>query len=166
MGGNLEIEILDTNTVPLPAFRVQLEALAGPETKIVLGQREAPIGRYTEQLLENIEATPQLGRHLADGIRANVVSREANVRAIVQKVDLGEADAGVVYSSNASLVGAGVTVLELPEPINVTAYYPIAALTRESKSAAFLDFVLSEPGQKILRSYGFGPPLEAEGDTP
>ncbi len=164
--GNLDIATLDTNTMQQPAFRIQLEALARPETKIVLGQGEVPIGRYTEKLLENIEAAPHLGQQMANGLRANVVSREANVRAIVQKVNLGEADAGVVYSSNASLTAAGVSILELPEPINVTAHYPIAALTRKSESAAFLDFVLSESGQKILRSYGFGPPLEAGGDTP
>ena len=99
--GNLDIATLDTNTMQQPAFRIQLEALARPETKIVLGQGEVPIGRYTEKLLENIEAAPHLGQQMAKGLRANVVSREANVRAIVQKVNLGEADAGVVYSSNA-----------------------------------------------------------------
>ncbi len=164
--GNLDIATLDTNTMPQPAFRIQLEALSRPETKIVLGQGEVPIGRYTEKLLENIEAAPHLGQQMAKGLRANVVSREANVRAIVQKVNLGEVDAGVVYSSNASLTAAGVSILELPEPVNVTAHYPIAELTRKSESAAFLDFVLSESGQKILRSHGFGPPLEAGGDTP
>ncbi len=161
-GGNLNPEAFSSYSLSEDTLRGNLEPLAAPGMKIVLGQPQVPIGRYTEQLLEAIESSPALGQELADGIRANVVSREGNVRAIVQKVDLGEVDAGVVYSSDATQVSAGVTVLELPESINVNAHYPIAALTRKPGVSEFVGFVVSERGQLILRDYDFGPPLDNE----
>ena len=165
-GGNLEAQTFESQTPSLPEFRGSLEPLTKPGTKIVLGQPEVPIGRYTEHLLENIEAVPTLGRELVDGLRANVVSREVNVRAILQKVTLGEADAGVVYSSDARVASDGVSGLHLPDSVNVTAHYPIAALTKAPGASRFVDFVLSEQGQQILRNYGFGPPLSVEETNP
>ena len=165
-GGETGAGPLRSDGRPATTILGKLEPLATPGMKIVLGQPQVPIGRYTEQLLEAIETSPALGQELANGMRANVVSREGNVRAIVQKVGLGEADAGVVYSSDATLVSAEVTVLELPESINVNAHYPIAALTRKQEVSEFIDFVLSEQGQQILRDYDFGPPLGVEGTNP
>ena len=157
-----------TSTAPLSIekYRRKLEELAGPDTKIVLGQPAVPIGAYTELMLAKMAAEPGLGRQLADGLRANVVSREARVRAIVQKVNLGEADAGVVYLSDVSVVSTEVRILRLPDSINVTAHYPIAVLTDAPGASGFVDFVLSEQGQQILRDYGFGPPLSGEGTNP
>ena len=155
-----------TAPLSIKEYRRRLEELAVPDTKIVLGQPAVPIGAYTELMLENMAEEPSLGQQLADGLRANVVSQEASVRAIVQKVNLGEADAGVAYLSDASVVSTGVRVLRLPDSINVTAHYPIAALTNAPGASSFVDFVLSEPGQQILRDYGFGPPLSGEGTNP
>lgn len=167
-GDSSMVEENPSATAPLSIeeYRQRLEELAGPDTKIVLGQPVVPIGAYTERMLENMAEEPGLGRQLADGLRANVVSREASVRAIVQKVNLGEADAGVVYLSDASVVSTEVRILRLPDSINVTAHYPIAALTNSPGASVFVDFVLSEPGQQILRDYGFGPPLSGEGTNP
>jgi molybdate transport system substrate-binding protein len=156
-GGNLETVFFNPVTHP-SAFRSKMKTLAKPGTKIVVGQPEVPIGRYTEQMLENMAAQPDLGQDLVEGLTANVVSRESSVSAIVQKVNLGEADAGVVYSSDAQVDYAGVGVLELPDSINVTAHYPVAALTRTPGADKFVDFVLSQEGQRVLHSYGFGPP--------
>lgn len=165
-GGYLDTETFESQKLSLPEFRGILEPLARPGTKIVLGQEKVPIGRYTEQLLENFEADAAFGQQLVDGMRENVVSREGSVRAIVQKVNLGEADAGVVYSSDAREVSARVSVLYLPDSINVTAHYPIAALTRAQGASSFVDFVLSEQGQQILRNYSFGPPSSVAGTNP
>lgn len=163
-GGTPEMEPLDPGTLP-PDFRRELETLAKPGTKIVVGQPEVPIGRYTEQLLEKMAAEPSLGEELVAGLRTNVVSREASVRGIVQKVNLGEADAGVVYSSDAQLVNGEARVLDLPNSINVTANYPITALNRTPGAASFIDFVLSYQGQRILHRYGFGqPPVRQDGN--
>ena len=161
-GGNLDPKTFSSDSLSEDTLRRNLEPLATPGMKIVVGQPQVPIGRYTEQFLEAIETSPALGQELAGGMRANVVSREGNVRAIVQKVDLGEVDAGVVYSSDATQVSAGVTVLELPESINVNAHYPIAALTRKPGVSEFVGLVMSERGQQILRDYDFGPPLDNE----
>jgi molybdate transport system substrate-binding protein len=165
-GGNLNADTLDSNPPPLSQFHKNLEALAGPDTKIVVGQPAAPIGGYTKRMLENMAGDPNLGPQLADDIRANIVSREASVRSVVQKVNLGEADAGVVYSSDARAVSARVSLLELPDSINVTADYPIAALTNTQGAARFVAFVLSAPGQQILRDYDFAPPPSMEGTAP
>ncbi len=164
--GRLNSEAFGTLSHSPDAFWTYLEPLATPGTRIVLGQPEVPIGRYTEEMLKKVAAHSALGPKLEERVLANVVSREASIRGILQKVNLGEADAGVVYSSDARMVRGAVRVLELPDSVNVAARYPIAAMTRESGSAAFLDFVLSESGQEILSSYGFGSPLETGGDAP
>ena len=91
---------------------------------------------------------------------------EASVRGIVQKVNLGEADAGVVYSSDARMNPAGTGFLTPPDSVNVTAHYPIAPLTRSEGASMFIDFVLSDQGQRILHNYGFGPPAIIKEDKP
>ena len=85
-------------------------------------------------------------------------SRELDVKAVVTKVSLGEADAGIVYVTDIRAAAATVEGVGLPAAQNVTARYPIAAL-RDAKhpesARAFIDFVLSEPGKKILGDFGF-----------
>ncbi len=164
-GGNLAPEFFGPGTSP-SAFGNRLETLARPGTKIVVGQPAVPIGRYTGQMLENVAAVPGLGKELVDELLANVVSREASVRGIVQKVNLGEADAGVVYSSDARMNPAGNGFLTPPDSVNVTAHYPIAPLTRSEGASMFIDFVLSDQGQRILHNYGFGPPAIIKEDKP
>ena len=92
-------------------------------------------------------------------VLANVVSYEANARGVLNKVALGEADAGIVYASDR--VGAeGVAALQIPDMLNVVAQYPIAPLNDSAQpeaAAAFVAWVLSDEGQAILAEYGFGP---------
>ena len=80
------------------------------------------------------------------------------VKAVVSKVTLGEADAGIVYRTDVIAAGADAAGVEIPEDINVLAEYPVA-VTKDAPNAdgaqAFIDFVLSEQGRKILDSYGF-----------
>jgi len=88
-------------------------------------------------------------------VRANVVSEETNVRATLSKVALGEADAGFVYATDAASASGKVRVLDLP--VDVVAEYPIGVLAgaRSPAAAAFVDLVLGERGQAILRRHGF-----------
>ncbi len=91
----------------------------------------------------------------------NVVSYEDNVKAVLTKVALGEADAGIVYTSDISGQDAGkVGWLDIPDALNVIASYPIAPV-KDSKNPelaqAFIDFVLSQEGQDILAKYNFIP---------
>jgi molybdate transport system substrate-binding protein len=91
----------------------------------------------------------------------NVVSYEENVRAVLNKVFLGEADAGIVYKTD--YVGAGQEFLhtvEIPDELNVTASYFLASITDSPQAGlakSFVDFVLSSQGQAILAKYGFLP---------
>ncbi len=130
--------------------------------KVVLAAQEVPAGRYTLQFLDQADASGAFGAGYRDAVLANVVSYEDNVRAVLTKVSLGEADAGIVYASDATGPGApAVGVMDIPAEINVTAQYPIAALADSSHAEladAFIQFIISPDGQAVLKKYGFHPP--------
>ena len=94
-----------------------------------------------------------------DKVLANVVSNEDNVKQVVAKVQLGEADAGIVYTSDAA-AAPDLKTVEIPAELNVIAKYPIALLINSTNSGlakAFADYVLSPDGQAVLQKWGFGP---------
>ena len=72
-------------------------------------------------------------------------------------MSLGEADAGIVYRTDVIAGGDAVTGVDIPADVNVTAEYPVVALTDNDVAAAFVAFVLSSDGRAILAKYGFGP---------
>jgi molybdate transport system substrate-binding protein len=134
-----------------------LEDLARPGVKLVLAAEEVPVGKYTRQALDLMNG--QLGTDFKDRVLANVVSNEDNVRQVVAKVQLGEADAGIVYTSDA-VAAAGVNRIEIPAGLNVTAEYPIAPLSQSTDrelAAAFIEYVLSAESQAVLQKWGFAP---------
>lgn len=137
-----------------------INGLASPGARVVVAHSESPVGQYTEDLLENMGSDPDFGQRFTLGFSANIVSRETNVRGVVQKVALGEADAGVAYRTDALTpqVWAKVLPLEVSEDLRVTANYPIAPLSRTVQAERFIDFVISAEGQSILSKHGFGPP--------
>lgn len=141
-----------------PAGIAGLADLANPDTLLVLAAEEVPAGRYSLEFLDLAAADPAFGASFKDDVLGNVVSYEENVRSVLNKVALGEADAGIVYTSD--LVGVeGVAGLEIPDALNVLAEYPIAPLNDSAQAdvaAAFVDLVLSDVGQGILAAYGFG----------
>ncbi len=139
--------------------------LAQPGHKIVVGAEAVPIGQYTRQFLANAAQDEHFGPDFRAGFEANIVSEEQNVRGILSKLQLGEADAGVVYASDL----VGVTELprmEIPAHLNISAVYPIA-LTRDSRqpeqAATFVTFLFSEEGTAVLESHGFSTHCRAEG---
>jgi molybdate transport system substrate-binding protein len=145
-----------------------LEALARPGVRLVLALPEVPAGNYSRQVIEKMRAAPTFGPDYADAVLANVVSEETNVRNVVQKVALGEADAGLAYQTDvmAPDIAQQVQVIPIPETFNVTASYPIAWLEESGQpelARAFIDFVRSDPGQEILTRHGFGAPLPSNG---
>lgn len=141
-----------------PAGIASLQDLAQPETLIVLAAEEVPVGRYSLEFLDKAAADPAFGTTFKDDVLGNVVSYEENVRSVLNKVALGEADAGIVYSSD--MFGAsGVQQLDIPDALNILAEYPIAALNDSAygdAAAAFVDTVLGAEGQAILANFGFG----------
>jgi molybdate transport system substrate-binding protein len=124
--------------------------------KIVVGVPEVPIGRYALQILDN--ATASLGADFRARVEAHVVSRELNVKQVLSKVTLGEAEAAIVYRTDANNLQAGVSVVTIPSELNVVAEYPIASVSAAEHpqlAAAWVEFVLSPAGQDILRQAGF-----------
>jgi molybdate transport system substrate-binding protein len=144
-----------------PARIVALQDLAEPGLRLVLVASEAPAGQYTLEFLDNASADPAFGASFRDEVLANVVSYEETVRSVLSKVLLGEADAGIVYSSDAAGQDAAqLGRLEIPDGLNVIAEYPIAPVadsTNPGLAAAFVDFVLSPQGQAVLTDHGFAP---------
>lgn len=126
--------------------------------RIVLGTAEVPIGRYTLQILDR--ASTILGADFRSRVEARVVSRELSTRQVLTKVRLGEAQAGVVYRSDAPAAGDDVTIVTIPPAINVTAEYPIAVVAGAAHprlARAWVDLVLSPEGQEVLRRAGLQP---------
>jgi molybdate transport system substrate-binding protein len=142
-----------------PAGIDELQDLAIPDTLLVLAAEEVPVGKYSLEFLDKAAADPAFDAGFREAVLGNVVSYEENVRSVLNKVALGEADAGIVYTSD--LVGVeGVASLAIPDAFNVLAEYPIAPLNDSAQgetAAAFVDAVLGAEGQSILAEYGFGP---------
>jgi molybdate transport system substrate-binding protein len=118
--------------------------------KLVVGTPTVPIGAYTRTILKNLA--------LAD-VLSNTVSQETDVRSILTKVSLGEADAGFVYVTDAKTVAGKVTVIRLPAWAQPPVRYGIAVVKRTQDRAAavaFINKVLAKAGQAKLRAAGFG----------
>jgi molybdate transport system substrate-binding protein len=140
-----------------PAGISVLNDLSRPNVKLVLAAEEVPAGKYARQVLDNLNA--MLGADYKDKVLANVVSNEDNVRQAVTKVQLGEADAGIVYVSDAVAVPE-LQRIEIPADVNVIAEYPIAPLVKSANAELaneFIAFVLSPAGQAALKKWGFTP---------
>ncbi len=147
-----------------PARIGRLQDLANPGVKVLLAADAVPVGRYSRDALEKLTRAPGFPQDYAARVLRNVVSHEENVRSVVAKVQLGEADAGVVYRSDVTPTSAPfVLLLEIPERFNVVASYPIAALKAAANpdaAAAFVSLVLSPLGQRVLRDHNFVPVID------
>jgi molybdate transport system substrate-binding protein len=118
--------------------------------RIVLGAAEVPIGAYTERILE--AAGPEFRRR----VEKRVVSRELNVRQVLAMVSLGEADAAVVYRTDAQAAAGKVQMLEIPgAPVAEYPIAPLAGAPHPDLARRFVELVLSPAGQRVLESFGF-----------
>ena len=144
-GNRLAIAVAPGN----PEGISSLADLAQSGLKVVLAAPEVPAGKYAEQVLKSA------------GIEVSPVSLEENVKGVVTKVSLGEADAGIVYATDVSAAEGAIEGIEIPADVNVVGEYPIAAVrgsAHAGNAQAFVDLVLSAQGQKTLASFGFLPP--------
>jgi molybdate transport system substrate-binding protein len=126
--------------------------------RIVLGGAEVPIGRYTREILDR--ASERYGPNFRRSVEERVVSNELNVRQVLAKVRLGEADAGIVYRTDVTSVGGDVAIVEIPAEVNVTAEYSIAVLKSAPHRAlaeAWVEAVTGPDGQVHLAAAGFLP---------
>lgn len=124
-------------------------------TRLVIGSSHVPVGVYTRQLFANMRA--RLGDDFVDRVQQRVVSEESNVRLVRAKVELGEADAAIVYRTDATS-SERVRLVAIPDELNVRARYligPLAASARPENAARFIIYVRSEEGRRILEQHGF-----------
>lgn len=121
--------------------------------KLVVCAQGVPCGNATKQLAEKL------------GVTLNPVSEEQKVTDVRAKVESGEADAGLVYATDAKAAGDKVETIEIARANEVVNSYPIAlTVSAKNKEAAqkFIDAVLSEKGQAVLKKYGFSGPTSAD----
>lgn len=124
-------------------------------SSIVIGTEYAPIGAYTRAVLHN--ASARFGAPFVERVRQRVVSMEANVRIVRAKVEVGEADAALVYRTDAQ-ASEHVRVIPIPGDINVRARFSIAITTstdQEQKARRFLDFLKTPVAREVFMSFGF-----------
>lgn len=142
-----------------PGHLDRLQDLARPGLKLVLAGPQVPVGGYSREALRRLAKTRGFGKDFARLALANVVSEEENVKGVVAKVQLREADAGIAFVTDVTpALKAQVTLLEIPDAANPIAEYPIARVAGGGELAqAFIAHVLSPAGQRLLRAHGFMP---------
>lgn len=141
----LEIAVAPGN----PEKISSLQSLTAPGLTVVLCAAEVPCGSAAQKLLSTA------------GVAVTPASEEQNVTAVLTKVRSGEADAGLVYRTDVTAAGDAVTGVEIDGADAATNVYPIVALAgapNPEAARAFVAFVLSADGQKVLKSFGFGAP--------
>jgi molybdate transport system substrate-binding protein len=136
----------------------RLQDLARPGVKLVLAAEVVPAGRYSREVLARLGEAPGFPAGFTRDALANVVSNEENVKAVVARVQLGEADAGLAYRSDVTpAVVRRVRTFEIPADRNAVAEYPIAVLAASGNPAdarAFVDAALGAEGQRVLERHG------------
>lgn len=148
---------------PEQGARVKTPAdMAGAGVRVVLALPEVPVGRYSLQALQGLESLPGYEAGFTERVLRNVISEEPNVRLVLSRVALGEADAGMVYATDVvGGIGNRVRAIPVPESANVVAHYPVMALRttpRPDLARSFVEFLTSPEGQAVMRRHGFGPP--------
>jgi molybdate transport system substrate-binding protein len=132
-----------------PAHITSVQDLTRPGVKLVIGDATVPVGSYTRTVFSNLGLSAAYG---------NVVSNESDVKGVVAKVALGEADVGVCYFTDFLSVKNRVKYIPIPASAQPTVGYEIAPVDSSAHSAAaqaFIAYVLSKQGKAWLRKYGF-----------
>ncbi|GAC1665249.1 MAG: hypothetical protein PVS3B1_00360 [Ktedonobacteraceae bacterium] len=136
-----------------------LKDLAREGVKIDIEAPTVPAGKYSLQVLDKMSKSPDYGPAYVSSVKSHFVSQEDNVKAVVQKVQLSEADAGFVYRTDVTTaVESKVKVIDIPDTFNVVAQYLIAVTRKTvhaSDAQAFVQYLLSTEGQEILTKYHF-----------
>jgi molybdate transport system substrate-binding protein len=142
-----------------PANINSLDDMAKPDTKLVLAAKDVPAADYAIEILG--KANKEYGPDFEQDVLSNVVSREVDVRASVNRVVVGDADATFGYASDYTPdIRDKVKVIKIPPEQNIVATYPIAAL-KDAKAPElakkWVDLVTSEEGEKVLEKWNFEP---------
>ncbi|QUI23558.1 molybdate ABC transporter substrate-binding protein [Vallitalea pronyensis] len=134
-----------------------IEDLTQPDLKIIIGNKDVPIGKYTLEVLNKLDE--KYGPDFSEKVLENVVSQETNVKRIVTKINLNEGDAGFVYMTDMTdAVRANVEHFEIEDQYNVLSHYYAGIIKKDTikdETERFYQFILSKEGQDILKQYGF-----------
>ena len=142
-----------------PANIRTLQDVAKPGVRLVLAQEDVPAADYALEILSKANNT--YGGSFKQDVLSNIISREADVRASVNRVVVADADATFGYASDFTPdIRARVQLIEIPKDLNIVATYPIAAM-KDAKSPQlaqqWVELVLSEEGQRVFKKWGFEP---------
>jgi molybdate transport system substrate-binding protein len=152
-----------------PAHIQTLQDLAKPGLKLVLAAPAVPAGQYARDFLTRASDDTSFPAGYKDAVLKNVVSSESDVKSVLAKVTLGEADAGIVYTTDAATKADDLGTLAIPDNLNTIAVYPIGVV-KGSKQAAtaqqFVNAVLAADGQATLARFGFLPAGQGPQYTP
>ena len=145
VGNRLEIAVAAGNPKQIGG----LADLAKPGLIVVLAGPAVPAGRYALEALSKA------------GVTVKPASQEVDVRGVLNRVALGEADAGIVYVTDVKSAGTRVTGVDIPEQHQVIARYPITVMKGSKNpgpAKAYIDYLLSDEGQRLLAEFGFSRP--------
>jgi molybdate transport system substrate-binding protein len=152
-----------------PANITSLNDLAKSGVKLVVANSSVPVGNYSLQMLSKASNNSSYGAGFNSSALRNVVSEETNVNDVVVKVALGQGDAGIVYVSDVPAAYKDkVTVITIPDSVNVIAQYPIGVLSGSQNTQmaqGWINYVTSPAGQAILLKYGFMIPKASQNIT-
>ena len=140
----------------------ELADLAQPGLRLVIALPQTPAGAYAREALAALDVVPGLGAGFSQAVLANIVSEETNVRSVLAKVSLGEADAGFVYQTDVR--GAQLDAIQFPPSAQARIAYTAAVLASAEDAVLaqdFLDYLHSARGREILQRHGFLPPPES-----
>lgn len=141
----LEIVVAPGNPLGISSL-ADLAEVSSSGGKVVLCAAQVPCGSAARTVLDGA------------GLALTPVSEEQNVKAVLTKVQTGDADAGLVYRTDVRAAGDSVEGVEFVEAASAVNSYPIVALTEGAPARAFVDLVLSDEGQRILADHGFAAP--------
>jgi molybdate transport system substrate-binding protein len=132
-----------------PAKVTSVNDLAKSSVKVALCQPQVPCGVVAAEVFKNAKIT------------VKPVTQQPDVKSVLTQVELGNVDAGVVYVTDVQAAGSKVKDVTIPANVNASTTYPIAALTHSKEqaiAAAFVAYVLSPPGEQVLKAAGFEQP--------
>ncbi|MFQ7546738.1 MAG: molybdate ABC transporter substrate-binding protein, partial [Turicibacter sp.] len=130
--------------------------LAKPNLQVVLANESVPIGQYAASIIDSIDENEP---GFKAGVDHNIVSREENVRQVLMKITLNEGDAAFVYQTDLTPdVNDQVTVVYLPNEYDVISEYYMGIIKQnevKKEAEQLYDYILSDAGQEVLKSYGY-----------
>ncbi len=146
--------VMISSDVNMTTMNVVMDTISHHESRIVLAQEDVPVGKYTRTMLNSMNSRMEY-KYFYDNFYDQVVSYEHDVKAVLAKVKLKEADFGVVYRTDAMAASDVVSTIELPNDFNQLAEYGSLLLRRSDWETEFYHYIIEGNGQNTLKAFGF-----------